>query len=253
MISFNQHVLVRGGTNGELLWLNEGLSHYAEELGGRSYEVDPDARISNCQVTPTTAVQCRFYAGNLLNTYDYLDTTKNHFLLPTEGIGSLAERGAEWLFVRYLVDRYAGGSTTGAWNTFTRSLVETNQVGAANIEAVTGDQFEDIVTRWGFANWVTDMASMPAELKYDSWDLHAVFLTLNAQRPGLFPKAYPLSPTVSAGRDVNLTGTLRSGSPIYHRATQAPGTPGFTLSFTAPNGGMISAGMKPRLKVIRLQ
>src|SRR5438874_638954 len=36
MISFGQHVVVRG-TNGEVLWLNEGMSHYAEELGGRSY------------------------------------------------------------------------------------------------------------------------------------------------------------------------------------------------------------------------
>ena len=33
MISFNQHVLVRGGTS-EDTWLNEGLSHFAEELGG---------------------------------------------------------------------------------------------------------------------------------------------------------------------------------------------------------------------------
>src|SRR3989441_12971696 len=33
MISFNQHVLLRG-TNGELLWLNEGMSHY--EIGRAS-------------------------------------------------------------------------------------------------------------------------------------------------------------------------------------------------------------------------
>ena len=33
MISFNQHVLVRGGTV-EDTWLNEGLSHFAEELAG---------------------------------------------------------------------------------------------------------------------------------------------------------------------------------------------------------------------------
>ena len=101
MISFNQHVLVRG-QNGEVLWLNEGLSHYAEELGGRSYEANPDARMADCIIGQTT---CRFYVGNLLNAYDYLDSTAKHFLLPTEGIGSLAERGAQWLFVRYLVDQ----------------------------------------------------------------------------------------------------------------------------------------------------
>ena len=35
MISFNQHVLVRGG-DAEDTWLNEGLSHFAEELGARA-------------------------------------------------------------------------------------------------------------------------------------------------------------------------------------------------------------------------
>ena len=248
MISFNQHVLVRG-QNGELLWLNEGFSHYAEELGGRSYELNPSARIADCTIG---TVACRFYAGNLLNANDYLDSTENHYLLPTEGIGTLAERGAAWLFVRYLVDRYAGGTTTSAWNAFTRSLVQTAQVGAANIENATGDQFEDIVSRWGLANWVTDLTPHP-ELKYDSWNMHSVYSSLHTQRPGLFPNFYPVTPSVSAGRDVALSGTLHSGSPIYHRATQPAGDPGFTLSFTAPSGALISAAMKPRLTVYRLQ
>jgi hypothetical protein len=248
MISFNQHVLVRG-QNGELLWLNEGLSHYAEELGGRSYEVNPDARIADCTIGTAA---CRYYSGDLLDAYEYLDSTENHFLLPTEGIGSLAERGAAWLFVRYLVDRYAGGTTRSAWNTFTRSLVETSQVGAANIEAATSDQFEDIVSRWGLANWVTDLTPHP-ELKYDSWNMHSVYSSLHTQRPNLFPNVYPVSPSVSAGRDVALSGTLRSGSPIYHLATQPAGDLGFTLSFTAPNGALISSAMKPRLSVYRLQ
>ena len=251
MISFNQHVLVRG-SNGELLWLNEGMSHYAEELGGRSYELNPDARIADCIIGQ---IACRFYSGDLLNAYDYLDSTAKHFLLPTEGIGSLAERGAAWLYVRYLVDQYAAGNTTSAWNTFTRSMVGTSQGGAANIEAVTGDQFEDVVSRWGLANWVTDLTPH-AELKYVSWNMHAVFSSLHTQRPaptGPFPKFYPLTPTISAGRDVDSTGTLRSGSPVYYRATEAAGDPGFTLSFTAPNGALISAAMKPRLNVYRLQ
>ncbi|HUC40372.1 MAG TPA: hypothetical protein VMR92_06025, partial [Gemmatimonadales bacterium] len=244
----NQHVLVRG-SNGELLWLNEGFSHYAEELGGRSYEGNGDARVADC-IFGTVA--CRFYAGNLLNANDYLDSTGNHYLLPTEGIGTLAERGAAWLFVRYVVDQYSAASSRTAWNAFTRTMVQTSQVGFANIEAATGDQFEDVVSRWGLTNWVTDLTPHP-ELTYVSWSMHAVFSSLHTQRPALFPNFYPVNPTVSAGRDVNLSGTLRSGSPIYHRATQPAGDPGFTLSLTAPNGALISGSMKPRLSVYRLQ
>ena len=252
MISFNQHVLVRGGT-GEVLWLNEGLSHYAEELGGRSYATTPDAQVSDCIVTPVTTTECRFYIGDLLDAYDYLvDSTGVHFLLPTTGIGSLAERGAAWLFVRYTVDRYAAGSTSAAWNTLTRSLVGTAQTGAQNIATVTGDPFPTVVSRWALANYLTDGGGVSPELKYDSWNLHAVYASLNAQ-DNHFQKPYPLVPPTRAGRVINLSATLRAGSGIYLFATQPAGDPGFTLSFTALNGAPINPATLPRLNVIRLQ
>jgi hypothetical protein len=76
---------------------------------------------------------------------------------------------------------------------------------------------------------------------------------LHTQRPNEFKNFYPLVPTASAGRDVSLSGTLRAGSGIYYRATQPIGDPGFTLSFTAPNGAPIDPATMPRLNVIRLQ
>ncbi len=252
MISFNQHVLVRGGT-GEVLWLNEGLSHYAEELGGRSYASSPDAQINDCTLRPVATTECRFYSGDLLDGYGFLDSTDRHFLLPTAGIGSLAERGAAWLFVRYTVDQYAAGTTRADWDTLTRSLVGTGQTGAQNIATITGDPFPTVVSRWALANYLTDGLGVPPELQYVSWNLHAVYSSLHSQNSNAFAKAYPLVPTVSAGRDVNLRGTLRAGSGIYHRATQPPGDPGFTLSFTAPNGAPINPATLPRLTVIRLQ
>ncbi len=249
MISFNQHVLLRG-TNGELLWLNEGMSHFAEELGGRSYALSSTARITDCTIGTT---ECRFYSGDLLNAYAYLDSTDRHFLLPTAGIGTLAERGAAWLFVRYVVDRYAAGSTMADWNTVTRALDGTALTGAQNIANVTGVPFTTVVSRWALANYVTDGGGVPPELQYDSWSLHAVYSSLHTQNSNIFPKFYPLVPTISAGRAVMLTGTLRAGSGIYHRATQPAGDPGFTLSFTAPSGDPISPATMPRVNVIRLQ
>ena len=177
MISFNQHVLLRG-TNGELLWLNEGMSHYAEELGGRSYALAPNARITDCTIGTT---ECRFYSGDLLNAYAYLDSTDKHFLLPTAGIGTLAERGAAWLFVRYVVDRYAAGSTMADWNAVTRALDSTALTGAQNIGNVTGVPFTTVVSRWALANYVTDGGGVPPELQYDSWSLHAVYSSLHTQ------------------------------------------------------------------------
>jgi len=252
MISFNQHVLVRGATTGEVLWLNEGFSHYAEELGGRSYEASPSGTVTSCVLGTIT---CRFYGGNLLNAYNYLDSTSRHSLLPPSGLGTLAERGAAWLFVRYVVDRYAAGSTMTDWNAVTRALVQTGNTGATNIATVTGDPFATVVSRWALANWVSDLPAFtpPPELTYDSWAFRATFASLNGQRPDVFPNPYPLIPTVSEGRDVNLRGTLQAGSGIYHRATQPPGDAGFTLSFTTPSGDLIGATNVPRVNVIRIQ
>jgi len=241
MISFNQHVLVRGG-NGEVLWLNEGFSHFAEELGGRTY----------ASGTPEFS---RFVIGNLFNAYQYLDSTGKHFLLPTEGIGSLAERGAAWLFVRYVVDRFAGDTTVASWNALTRQLVQTSSTGAANIAAVTGQSFQTVVSRWALANWVSDLPAFvaPTELTYDSWKFRTTYASLNAQDATNFPKAFPLTPTTSNGRLTDFSGTLRSGSGIYHRATQGSNAPGFTLRFTTSGGGLINPTLVPRLNVIRIQ
>ena len=248
MISFGQHVIARGGS-GEVLWLNEGFSHYAEELGGRSYEATPDSRLTDCVIGQ---VNCRFYLGDLYNAYSYLDSTGNHFLLPTAGIGTLAERGAAWLFVRYVVDHYATGSTRADWDALTRSLEQTSNTGAANIAAVTGEPFATTVSRWVLTPWLTDISGAPAELRYNSWNLHAVYASLHGQS-GTFGKVYPLAPTMTAGRAVVLSGTLRAGSGVYQLAEQPAGDPGFTLSFTAPSGDVINAALVPRLNVIRLQ
>ena len=241
MISFNQHVLLRGG-DAEVLWLNEGFSHYAEELGGRTY----------ASGTPEFS---RFVIGDLYNAYKYLDSTDKHFLLPTAGIGSLPERGAAWLFVRYVVDRYAGDTTVAAWNAFTRQLLATTDVGAANIANRAGDTFTGVVTRWALANWVSDLPgfSAPAQLKYDSWHFRTTYASLHAQNAGTFPKAFPLTPPTSAGRSVNMTGTLRAGSGVYMRAFQAPSAPGFTLLFSTGSGGPIDPLNVPRVTVIRVR
>src|SRR5258706_6436765 len=114
---------------------------------------------------------CRFYGGDLVDAYEYLDTTSKHFLLPTAGIGSLAERGAAWLFVRYMVDHYAAGTARADWDTLTRSLVGTAQTGAQNIAAVTRDPVPTVGSPGGPPNYLTQGVRGPPELQYVSLNL----------------------------------------------------------------------------------
>jgi hypothetical protein len=244
MISYNQHVLIRGARSGEQLWLNEGLSHYAEELGGRSFLAEGD-----------NATFTDYLRGNLHNSYNFLEDPGAHFLLASQGIGTLEERGAQWLYVRYLVDQYAADNTLAAWNAFTRRLVQTADTGATNVQRVTGTPFATTVTRWVLANWVDDLPSFatPAELTYESWNFRSVYAQLNAQDPSRYPRAFPLVPTVTQASAVDLSGTLKAGSGVYHRALHAAGAPAFVLEFRAPDGWVLANTHAPRLNVIRIR
>ena len=241
MISFNQHVLLRGGT-GEAMWLNEGLSHFAEELGGRSYG--------------TAAPEfSRYVMGDVTNAYQFLAAPGAYFLEAPESAATLGDRGAAWLFVRYVVDRYAGDTTIAAWSAFTRRLLETSLTGAANAAAATGESFQTVATRWALANWVSDLPGFtaPPELRYDSWRFRTTYASLHHQDPGRFPRPFPLVPSASAARTVSLTGTLRAGSGIYHRAWQGPKASTFSLLFEREAGKPLDPALLPRLSVFRIR
>ena len=237
MINFAQHVLLRPGAQTEEGWLDEGLSKYAEELAGRSYLQQGD-----------TATFTDYAFDDVYDTYQYLSATGGSPLLIQYDQGTLAEIGASWLFVRYLVDQFG--------DSLPHKLAGTTLAGSANVAAQTGQSFATSVTRWALANWVSDLPGFaaPTELTYTSWRFRTrTFASLNAQNPARFPRPYPLVPTVSAGTAVNLSGTLRSGSGVYLRALQGPGAGGFTLEFGRAAGAGLPPAIGPRLSVIRIR
>src|SRR3989442_13535240 len=188
MISYNHHVLERHG-DAEILWLNESLSHYAEELGGRS-------------VLPAdTATFCSFVAGDLSNSGTYLQSPQSHFLVDTAGIGDLANRGAYWLFLRYLIDQYSADTSFAQRAVFTRKLDITSLTGPQNVATQTGQSFALVLERWALANWVSDLPGFatPAELQYKMWRFRADYGTLKTRCPspplntGALPANLPLT------------------------------------------------------------
>lgn len=237
MINFAQHVLLRPGFQTEEGWLDEGLSKYAEELAGRSYLQQGD-----------TATFSDLAFDDVYDTYQYLSATGESPLLIQYDQGTLAEIGASWLFVRYLVDQFG--------DSLPRKLDGTTLAGSANVAAQTGQSFATSLTRWALANWVSDLPGFaaPPELAYTAWRFRTrTFASLNAQDPTRFPTPYPLVPTSSAGTAVNLSGTLRSGSGVYLRALQGPGAGAFTLEFDRAGGAAFPAAVAPRLSVIRIR
>jgi IPT/TIG domain len=235
MISYYQHVLVRG-SSAETLWLNEGMSHLAEELGASYFEDQGNStQFSN------------FAIGDLYDSYIYLRQTGSQFLEGLLGHGSLEERGAAWLFLRWLVDQYGVEVT--------RQLEETSRSGADNVSAAVGAPFSQLVSQWFLANYVSDLPNFgaPARLRYTSWRFRTTYQSLYEQLPSHFPDPFPINPLEVDGAGLSASGTLHAGSGDYYLLTQAPNEPGFTLTMDDGSGGPVLAAAVARLNVIRLR
>ncbi len=232
MINFVQHVLVRGG-NEEDDWLDESLAKYAEELTANSYLPSDSSSWLNDMLE------------NWYNAYQYLLAPDQHFLLTTSD-QNLADVGAGWLYVRWLVDQNGIG--------ITRRLVQTSLTGTANVASVVGLPFATTDARWALANYVSDLSTFnaPGELRFSSWSFRFIYGQLTQLDPADFPLAFPLVPTLVSPGSTDLTGSLRAGSGIYLLVQQRPGGGADTVHVNA-GGAPFPSTLVPQFAVIRIR
>ena len=240
MISFNQHALVRGSPDDEVMWLNEGMSHLAEELAGLHYDSLGQAQTASDFFGGTLG-------GNVYNAYVWMQDPSANALVAETPPGSLAERGAAWLFLRYLMDQFGPQ--------LSRTLAQTSLTGAANVQAATGVPFRTLLARWAMAVYLNDaqgIAPPPPELQYAYWNFRSVYGQLHAADPADYPIGYPLQPDSGRGVSILSSGTILPGSPAYVIATQLPSSQGFELTFRRSNGLVMPSVYAPQLVVYRL-
>lgn len=115
MINFNEHYFLNGGS-AEIGWLNEGLSHLAEDI----HSIDADDYMT------TTGLE------NPARVASYLNSVSNIcFSCGT----SLSQRGGSYLFLRYLYEQAQNGALQGvtSGNDFLGKLLDTNERGITNV------------------------------------------------------------------------------------------------------------------------
>lgn len=243
MISFNQHVLTRPGFDQDG-WANEGLSHFAEELG---YRTIPDGL---CPNAPSCFSQ--FMGGNVYNGYQYLNDPESTFLVwPDTSSGGLPERGAAWLFMRWVVDNFFSDSLLGT--NFTRAMEQSTILGAQRIESLTGVDFATLVGEWQMANYLENLPGFPQDgrLRYRTFNLRSMYAN---NYPSLFSKPYPLTPDSTAAL-YQRNGTLRGGSGRHVRFQLPAGSTGVLVRLAAStsSGGLLNPAAMPRLAVVRIK
>lgn len=182
MILFNYRVLIYGqGFNGafmEELWMNEGLAHIAEDLNG-------------------------FKTSNISRANLYLADPGNATLI--YGGDALEERGASFLFLRYLGDRYG--------DAIYKQLVQTRDTGVQNVEARTGLFFKEVFADWSAATYLSGRGiTTDPRFAYSSLNLLADFKPLYLLAGNLSPGT--MSSSIKAMAPEYVLFSLPSGASV---------------------------------------
>jgi hypothetical protein len=253
MISFGQHAILRNGDQ-EDSWLNEGLSHIAEELGSRYYErrfPPPTGRTDPGQGFPDSAQG--FISGDLYNSYHYLldpsstDTADKASVSNWgNGDGKLVQRGAAWLFLRWLGDQQD--------STVYGRLDQTSLTGVPNVVSATGGTpFATLFGEFALALYVDSLpgiprSSIPSPFRFTSRNLRAFYGLQNARNPQNFPVAFPIElKALTPGTAVH--GSMYPGTMdfyVLHAPTSGSAT---ALSFAPTSGSTFSGVLNAQVSV----
>jgi hypothetical protein len=223
LINASRRIYVNDTDEWEDVWLNEGLSHIAEELVFyQAAGVAPKTRFTADAIRASDKIRTAFNVyekGNFERLLTYQDDPEGNS--PYSDDDELETRGATWQFLRYAADRL-NGDDTQLW----RKLVATTKVwGQRNLQAALG------LTPATLADWYRDftvanyadglVTGLGANYAYRTWNFRDVIAGFkNSRGQQSFP-TYPLSTrTLSAG--FPQTAQVRGGAAAYFRFSVAP-------------------------------
>jgi len=183
MINAFRRAYVTGADFFESGYLNEGLSHIAEELMFyRASGMTPKSNVGR-GTNPTSGVQLNSKRVAAYNAYmsQNIGRFRSWLQRPdTTGAfknnaNSLAVRGAIWSFLRYAADR-----TGGSEQTFWYNMVNDNLQGTANIQHVINATPTDWERDWIAALYADDNAqfTMASQYQNPSWNYRDLYALL---------------------------------------------------------------------------
>ncbi|MDB4900690.1 MAG: Peptidase hyicolysin, partial [Gemmatimonadetes bacterium] len=233
LINATRRVYVNNAENFEDVWLNEGLSHVAEELlFYRQGGVGPRQNLDAPTIRGSNVVRNAFNTDQIANAGRYreylLAPSKNS---PIRDDDSLATRGATWDFLRYATDRKlrAGGQETAVW----QALVNSTTAGVANLRNVFGADIGGMLRDWSVSHYTDDVVtSASVDFTQPSWNWHSIYPALGSGGASYPLVVLPLSAT-------GASGTVIPGAAAFYRFA----VPANTLAPIVLSGGTSSSGL----------
>jgi len=247
MISFFHHAIARGG-EAEARWLNEGLSHIAEELASRVFEERypaPLGRSSTTQLFPDSSNG--FIAPQMLNAYIYLANSSVHSVTTYEASGSIEERGASWLFLRWLGDQKG--------DAIFQRLEQTSLTGLANIEAHADEPFARLFGDFAIALYTDSMpgllrSTVPPRYRFSSRNLRQL-MARESTITG-FPNIFPVVP-VRIPYAGYAEGSIIPGTMVFTLFGPAAGQGAAVVNYFNPSGVPFAPADGAQLGIVRLR
>lgn len=207
LINAGRRIYVNNATVfSEEVWLNEGLSHIAEEL--LYYRVSGNSAGTNIGLSLVQSTQAQL---NALNTYQLnnLGRLLSYMVAPETNSpyaqnDNLETRGAIWQLLRYSADR-KGGPERNIWSV----LANSTTAGQANFNTVFGD----IVTNardWTIAQFVDDAGlGVASNYTNPSWNFRTLMPAVTSNG------AFPLLTHALLNAPINVS--LSGGGAAYFR------------------------------------
>ncbi|HEX6533230.1 MAG TPA: hypothetical protein VF041_01465 [Gemmatimonadaceae bacterium] len=229
----------------ESVWLNEALSHFAEELVGRAEHGFGDLRelgINDVADAQNDFADFNaFFGQNLVRYRGWLQDPATLGATSEHADTSLAVRGAAWSLVRWSADHFSGGDVAG----FTRALVAGPDTSVANLVARAGAPFDTLMAGWLVASFADDngIGGLPARDQFASWNIHEVESAVNS---GVFP----LEP-ITLGAAAPQARSVSSAAAVYFLVTVNAGTER-VVGELAPDGSPLNEP-GARLYVLRVR
>jgi hypothetical protein len=213
-----------GAVDFEDTWLNEGLSHIAEELlYYRESGMQPRQGLTDALIRANASKYAMWKAdasSNFSRLLEYIEHPGASSPIDAEN-DELSTRGASWSFLRYAVDR-AFTSDAGVWSRFSNST----ETGLKTVTLGLQTDPRPYLADFAIATYLSDLGvSTDPRFRHKSWNYRDIFSnTFGTRVNGVFtPNGfYPLETTGLADR-VTTTVNVRGGSASYLRLTVPAG------------------------------
>jgi hypothetical protein len=185
-----------------------------------------------------------FRRPNLIRTQMWLQKPATTSLVSTDSPGTLEERGAAWMLVRYLTEHYGG-------NTLLGRLTANTAAGVANVTSSTGRAWPELLAEFALAVWADrapELSGTTVEphLTLGSFDLRTELVRLT--------NGFPLNPVVIGGQDLLESDALVAAAQDYLIVqTPAATSARLSIAFTGLRGGPFAAYGAPQLMLLRLR